>query len=181
MSKTRQLALKPRPRARALRRTERLTLIPDAASPPRGASPAAAVKADRSGRDELDNTRPRPCLAQPVLRRGRMRTTGATGLLTGADVRKANWVITAILTLVALAGWARVFWNLFGIGPGNIPASVTEAYWTIAISFSVFACVGWVLVSGRRKEWDGTTRCRACGYRLQGISEPRCPECGAHI
>ena len=28
---------------------------------------------------------------------------------------------------------------------------------------------------------DAETRCRKCGYILQGISEPRCPDCAERI
>jgi hypothetical protein len=47
----------------------------------------------------------------------------------------------------------------------------------------VLSCiVAWRLLSfmGAQRR-SPHTRCRVCGYILKGLSEPRCPECGAPI
>jgi len=42
------------------------------------------------------------------------------------------------------------------------------------IFVTVTHCISWCI--GKRKpKWD---RCQKCGYRLQGLVVPRCPECG---
>ena len=47
----------------------------------------------------------------------------------------------------------------------------------VAIGFYVVLTRYW----GPEAIFDRETRCRACGYILKGIIEPRCPECGERI
>lgn len=98
-------------------------------------------------------------------------------------MRNVNLFVTYTLTAVALCGWCMIVRQWYLSGPWGTPL----AYWSLAISFSVFACVGWALVNTDRR-WqagrpvsDRETRCRKCGYILRGLSEPRCPECGETI
>ncbi len=94
-------------------------------------------------------------------------------------MRTANRVITILLALTALGMWtmavspelgARLMWFYD-------PTVLTYA----AITLSAAACFGWLLITIAERQRDNQTRCRACGYILRGISEPRCPECGERI
>ena len=90
-------------------------------------------------------------------------------------VQRINIVVTVVLTILAVLAWAReLYFLLFFSGPGG------EILF-VAAAFSVFACVGWVLVTVGSFRRDDETRCRKCSYILRGLTEPRCPECGEPI
>ena len=70
-------------------------------------------------------------------------------------------------------GWVAVWNYVFDHGP---------RVWILAVSWAVAAGVFWL--TGYRRAAparDGKTRCGACGYVLEGLKEPRCPECGRAI
>jgi hypothetical protein len=52
-------------------------------------------------------------------------------------------------------------------------------------SFTLAAGLYWLCAGplGRTRffGYRGPTRCGACGYGLQGLREPKCPECGVVI
>jgi hypothetical protein len=56
--------------------------------------------------------------------------------------------------------------------------------WALPLLMGWAAAVGVFLTVGRllsRRPGDGYTRCGRCGYILEGLKEPRCPECGHRI
>ncbi len=95
-------------------------------------------------------------------------------------MRNVNRVITVVLAVIAAGLWFLLIWPTMSGGwvvvsydPGvAVPAAIT---------LSLAACFGWLLLWLSVWRRDRETRCRACGYILRGLSEPRCPECGERI
>ncbi len=62
---------------------------------------------------------------------------------------------------------------------------------TAAAAVAIFLCVAFLVgpfvasvlthVLTPRERLGGETRCRKCGYILNGLTEPRCSECGERI
>ena len=93
------------------------------------------------------------------------------------NLRRWTLVATLFLGMLALASWCMTsFLAVYGNWQSH-----TEAQVPAAVSFSVAACLGWVLLVVLEKRRDSETRCRQCGHILRGLSEPRCPECGEKI
>ena len=92
-------------------------------------------------------------------------------------MKKASTVVTVCLAVMALVAW------LMAAEPGLIgyyppyPSTMTA----LAVTLSVAACLGWLMLWLSPAHHDNETRCRQCGYILRGITEPRCPECGERI
>jgi hypothetical protein len=87
--------------------------------------------------------------------------------------------INALITLV-LAAAAAGIWT-FCVVQARQTFSVPPVLLTLAITLTITACFGWILVFLGHRRGDNETRCRKCGYILRGISAPRCPECGEQI
>lgn len=99
-------------------------------------------------------------------------------------LRKASIRVTIALGILALLMWLQGWW--IGARPGapvyarDGPSDVMFLR-SIATTLSVCACVGWVLITVMDARSVGEPRCRKCRYILNGLSEPRCPECGEPI
>ena len=65
-----------------------------------------------------------------------------------------------------------------GVGRSQIVYDVTGSLLCIP---AIVVAVAVSLLSTQWRAWDGYTRCGQCNHILRGISEPRCPECGAPI
>lgn len=88
----------------------------------------------------------------------------------------ANRVVTIGLAISAAGVWVltlqpRLLLRYFD----------SDVFLSCAITLSVAACLGWVLLWLSESRGDDETRCRKCRHILRGISEPRCPECGERI
>ena len=91
-------------------------------------------------------------------------------------MRIANRVVTIALAISAAGVWVltlrpRLLLTYFD----------SDLFLACAITLSVAACLGWVLLCVSEIRRDDETRCRNCRHILRGISEPRCPECGERI
>ena len=90
-------------------------------------------------------------------------------------MRRVNAVVTIILAILAVVSWGVGLiraWQLW-----NMPVFHTA----FPILITACACLGWFLLTWSDIRRDGECRCRKCGHILRGLSEPRCPECGAPI
>lgn len=94
-----------------------------------------------------------------------------------SKLRKLTISITLALAVIAGGFWTfelyqqsqSVRWTFHGFEVLTI------------ILFAVCACVGWVMIIQADMRVDEYTRCRKCRHILNGLSEPRCPECGEPI
>lgn len=50
------------------------------------------------------------------------------------------------------------------------------ACWTLGIIVALFGIVGFICSLFKKTAIRGL--CKRCGYKLKGLTEPRCPECG---
>lgn len=97
-------------------------------------------------------------------------------------MQRANVIITLIL-----AGAAALAWFWFTLAPtfpqslGRLAYVYPDIQVPFAVTLSVAACFGWLLVWLGAWRRDRETRCRRCGHILRGLTEPRCPECGERI
>lgn len=99
-----------------------------------------------------------------------------------ASVQPWKWWGEFSLRLVELAG------RLTAHGWGSSATPLWQYAAAVALIYSMpvalLALVSYgllgLVIRGRRSHVT-ETRCRACGYILRGISEPRCPECGERI
>jgi hypothetical protein len=72
----------------------------------------------------------------------------------------------------------------------GLPQPWTSAYWHLAYTLatilpaSLIGVVSFALLTrrfGPSRNADPHSRCRRCDYILNGLSQPRCPECGEAI
>ncbi len=92
------------------------------------------------------------------------------------NLMRVNARITVALALIALAAWLRMpLARTFDWYQDN------ELEVACALTFSLAACLGWLLVWLSWRREDNETRCRKCHYILRGLTAPRCPECGEPI
>ena len=84
--------------------------------------------------------------------------------------------------------WNPVGWQVQGLVAWGLPIDMPGSTFQMtvdALTLGALAVPGIAVavVAYRRLRGggDGETRCRACGYILRGLSEPRCPECGERI
>ena len=99
-------------------------------------------------------------------------------------------VVCGFFSTLPNGGWV---W-LVGMAVGPLLSSFgikVDAMFFLGVFYPVLASAGSVLLAlivyGRLtcafgpQANDNETRCRKCGYILQGLPEPRCPECGERI
>jgi len=60
--------------------------------------------------------------------------------------------------------------------PGQNLWGLLVPFWIPAVLFSTFVFIFYAPLHRRRKRRN-LGLCEACGYSLQGLTEPRCPEC----
>ncbi len=87
--------------------------------------------------------------------------SGAVLMFRGAD---GAWRVFSDSPYAPLANWLW-FWG---------------AWWSGRVSGFAAALLTFALLS-RTRRLDGHTHCGDCGYILNGLTQPRCPECGHAI
>jgi hypothetical protein len=106
-----------------------------------------------------------------------------TGLfiLSGAII--ASFTASPRLKLLATAGFGSIMLGLAGFGLstllGQHGESATGAIFGLySISLGTLACTISAFFSLVSRTPRDPLTCKICGYRLCGLPEPRCPECG---
>lgn len=91
---------------------------------------------------------------------------------------------TRFATLLILFPLGCIGIVLLALGTGDIDVAGVLVFAVLAglgLAFIVFFLRN-VIRDGRREWREGTRRkhaqCESCGYRLYGLSQQRCPECG---
>ena len=71
-------------------------------------------------------------------------------------------------------------WLATGPGNGQGECRVVIALWLVAIPPALLALplLHAIRLTWRRARWRKRNRCVTCGYQLDGLLSPRCPECG---
>ena len=81
----------------------------------------------------------------------------------------------------SLAIGSVVYWTLIAIFPTRLIVSYPVVQVPLGLGLLGLTGLGWVMIWWNDRTEISVTRCRVCRHILQGLSEPRCPECGEHI
>ena len=87
-----------------------------------------------------------------------------------------NVTITKTLAIASL-----LYWTLIAIFPTRLIISYPDVQVPFGLGLLTLTGLGWIMIRWSDRTETGVTRCRVCRHILQGLSQPRCPECGEHI
>lgn len=92
--------------------------------------------------------------------------------------------VATLALLAALAAYVPVTLVIHGVVIADFP--LPQLAKDLAFVALVDLAIGLILIASLQKVfaarvgigYDPITQCTGCGYSLQGLTEPRCPECG---
>ena len=88
---------------------------------------------------------------------------------------RRDLVTAGLITLVLLGGFVLLGWRVTGSGIQNL---------AVAPVLLVFVLMAQSMLRDKRRRRHreaATPRCENCGYSLEHLTVPRCPECGEHF
>lgn len=89
------------------------------------------------------------------------------------------WLVTWFSYWLLTIDWAEIYYGLWLSELASIALLIATVGEAVVLSDQSIPRTLWQLLTCRIKLADDMKgRCKACGYLLHGLPEPRCPECG---